>query len=344
VQPELEVRAEPSEQRRAARTRLLETWFARLSPWVSLVMSSVGAAFMDRSEQQSAWVVGFAALGFVALILFGLAHRPRDSAAASEASRLHKLVRFTTLAGSQSLIQNSLFFSAPFYLQASAFTAGQCIFLAVFGAAILLCSWDPWCMRALLHPLLGPGLMAFASFAAWNAVLPMLGVPHRRSIWLSAAAVGVLVSAAHLLGSAPGLRRLEAVLASLLLPLLLAAVGVKVLPAAPLKVVELGIGTGVHERTLLGQAKRFDRAPEKLACLSAVFAPRGLSEDLVHIWSRDGEQLSRITLSVRGGRKAGFRTWSTQPLPRRAGGLYRCELLTQLGQTLGVTEVRIGRR
>jgi Family of unknown function (DUF5924)/Protein of unknown function (DUF2914) len=332
------------EQRRAARKRWLEVWFARLSPWVSLVMSSVGAALMDRSEEQGAWVVGFAALGFLALILFGLAHRPRATASAPELGRLHKLVRFTTLASSQSLIQNSLFFSAPFYLQASAFTPGQCIFLAVFGAAVLICSWDPWCALVLRHPLLGPGLMAFASFAACNAVLPMLGVPHRRAIWPTALAVSVLLSAAHWFGSAPGLRRLEAVLAGLLLPLVLAALAVKLLPAAPLKVVEIGIGTGVEERQLVGRTTRFASAPERLTCLSAVFAPRGLSESLIHVWSRDGEPLSRIELSVRGGRKAGFRTWSTQPVARGARGVYRCELLTQLGQTLGVTQATIGKR
>jgi hypothetical protein len=344
VPAETAAAAETSKERRAARKRALETWFARLSPWASLLMSSLSAVFMDRSEQQGAWAVGFAALGFVALILFGLAHRPRDTAAVEELGRLHKLVRFTTLAGSQSLIQNSLFFSAPFYLQASAFTPGQCIFLAAFGAASVLCAWDPWCMRVLLHPLLGPALMAFASFAAWNAVLPMLGVPHRRAIWPSAIAVAVLVSVAHWFGSAPGLRRLEAVLAGLLLPLVLAALGVKLLPAAPLKVVEIGIGTRVAERKLVGRATRFASAPERLTCLSSVFAPRGLSENLVHVWTRDGEPLTRIELSVRGGRKAGFRTWSTQPLPRGARGLYRCELLTQLGQTLGVTQARIGKR
>lgn len=341
--PESAAIASASEQR-AARRRALETWFARLSPWVSLLMSSLGAAFMERSEEQGAWVVGLAALGFVALILFGLAHRPRDDAAAEERGRLQKLVRFTTLAGAQSLIQNSLFFSAPFYLQASAFTVGQCIFLAVFAAAVLLCSWDPWCMRALLHPLIGPGLMAFSSFAAWNAVLPMLGVPHRRAIWPSAVAVAVLVAAAHWFGSAPGLRRLEAVLAALVLPIALAVFGVKLLPAAPLKVVEIGIGTGVQERKLLGRAARFPRAPERLTCLSAVYAPRGLSENLIHVWTRDGEPLSRIELSVRGGRRAGFRTWSTQPLPRAARGVYRCELVTQLGQTLGLAQARIGGR
>jgi hypothetical protein len=299
---------------------------------------------MDRSEGRGALIVGSAALGFVALILFSIAHRPRELAPATQLGRLHKLARFTTLAGSQSLIQTSLFFSAPFYVQASAFTLGQCVFLALFATAVALCTWDPWCARALLHPLVGPALMAFASFAAWNAVLPMLGLPHRRAIWLAAGAVSVCLSAAHLFGGAAFARRLEAVLARALLPLLLAGLGGRVLPAAPLKVVELGIGSGVQERALIGRTKHFAEAPPKLTCLSAVFAPRGLNDDLVHVWSRDGEHLSRIVLSVRGGRKAGFRTWSTQPLPHAARGVYRCELLTLLGQTLGVTQVRVGAR
>jgi hypothetical protein len=252
-------------------------------------------------------------------------------------------MRFASAASSQSLVQTCLFFSGPFYLQASALTPAQCVFLAVFALAALISAWDPWCVRALLHPLLGPALSAFASFVAWNAALPMLGMPHRRAMWLSAALVSALIPLVYLLRERDHPRRFWLGLCGALLPLFLAGFGVRALPAAPLKVVDIGIGTAVVERALVGRAAHLDQAPPKLWCYSAIFAPRGLKDDLVHVWILDGRELTHIPLSVRGGRKLGYRTWSFLPVPRGARGEYRCLVRTQFGQTLGVSAVRIGR-
>ena len=320
----------------------IESWVRRLSPWVSLIGSVIGAAYMDRSQEQGGWIVFWAALGFVALVVVGVTHRPRGDLP-DEPGRWQQLVRFTTAATSQSLIQTSLFFSGPFYLEACAFTPAQCLFVAAFVIAVVVSSWDDWHVWAMLHPLWGPALLSFSSFCAWNAALPMLGMPHRRAIWWAAGAVSVLVPTLQILQGTRGVRRIELLLAGALLPLAMAAFGVRALPAAPLKLVDSGIGTGVVERALLGKAQHFDQPPERLWCLTAISAPRGLSEDLVHIWSHDGEELSRIVLEVRGGRKLGFRTWSKQPLPHAAHGVYQCEVRTGLGQTLGVNRVSIGK-
>jgi hypothetical protein len=299
---------------------------------------------MDRGEDQGSLIVGSAALGFVALVVLGISHRPRASELPTRRAQVHGLVRFASAASSQSLVQTCLFFSAPFYLQASAFTPAQCVFLAALGFSGLISAWDPWCVRALLHPLWGPLLSAFASFVAWNAALPMLGMPHRRAMWLSAALVSALIPLVYLLRERDHPRRFWLGLAGALLPLALAGVGVRALPAAPLKVVDVGIGTAVSERTLVGRAARFSEAPAKLWCYSAIFAPRGLKDDLVHVWSLDGRELNHIPLNVRGGRKLGFRTWSYLPLPHGARGEYQCQVRTQFGQTLAVNVVRIGRR
>lgn len=330
--------------RRFASLRRYLPWLERASPWVSLLFSVAGAYYMDRSQEQGSLIVGSAAAGFVTLVALGIAHRPRAAQLAGRRAQVHGVMRFASAASSQSLIQTCLFFSGPFYLQASAFTPAQCLFLAAFAAAALITAWDPWCVRALLHPLIGPALSAFSSFVAWNAALPMLGMPHRRAMWLSAALVSALVPLVYLLRERDHPRRFWLGLAGALLPVLLAGLGVRALPAAPLKVVDMGIGTAVSDRTLVGRAQRFSQAPEKLWCYSAIFAPRGLEEDLVHVWSVDGRQLNPIALSVRGGRKLGFRTWSYLPVPRAARGAYRCQVRTQFGQTLGVSTVHIGRR
>ncbi|HEX6244622.1 MAG TPA: DUF2914 domain-containing protein [Polyangiales bacterium] len=324
-----------------------ERWARRLAPWASLVLSSVGAAYMDRGEEQGAWIVGWAALGFVALVVLGLAYRPPTAELSQRRARLHALTRFAVFSGSQSLVQTCLFFSGPFYYEALAFTPAQLLFALAFALAAIVSSWDPWCERALLHPIAGPLLSAFSSFVAWNAALPMLGMPHRRAVWLAAGLVSVLVPVVHLMsrpprGERPALRRTEVLIAGSLVPLCLAVFGVRALPAAPLKVVDSGLGTAVAERELVGRARHFPTPPGKLWCYSAIFAPRGLSDDLLHVWSRDGEPLARIPLRVRGGRKQGFRTWSYLPLPPHAQGRYRCEVLTQFGQTLGVSAANVG--
>lgn len=344
------VQSEPSSQRpepmppsRFAWFARHERWLTRLSPWVSLIFSLAGAAYMDRGEDQGSLIVGSAAFGFVALVIVGLAHRQQGELSGRRA-QVHGVVRFASAASSQSLVQTCLFFSGPFYLQASAFTPAQCVFLAAFALAALISAWDPWCVRALLHPLLGPALSAFASFVAWNAALPMLGMPHRRAMWLSAGLVSLLVPLVHLVRERDHPRRLLMVIAGALLPLILAAFCVRALPAAPLKIVDVGIGTGISERSLVGRARSFREPPDKLWCYSAIFAPRGLKDDLVHVWSHDGDALKPISLAVRGGRKLGFRTWSYLPLPRGARGEYRCQVLTQFGQSLGVSTVTVGPR
>jgi hypothetical protein len=171
----------------------------------------------------------------------------------------------------------------------------------------------------------------------------MLGMPHRRAMWLSAALVSALIPLVYLLRERDHPRRFWLGLFGALLPLFLAGFGVRALPAAPLKVVDIGIGTAVRERALLGRAARLDQAPDKLWCYSAIFAPRGLKDDLVHVWSLEGRELTHIPLSVRGGRKLGYRTWSFLPVPSGTRGEYQCQVRTQFGQTLGVSAVRIGR-
>lgn len=309
----------------------------RLAPFASLIVSVLSAALMDRDEDKGGYVVGFAVLSFFALTILEFAHRPHLLVKATGNARAQAIIRFTAFATNQSLLQLCLFFSGPFYLQAAAFTVPQCLFFVAFGVTAAVVSWDPLCAFALLHPVLGPLLAAFSSFVAWNAALPMLGVPHGRALWAAACLVSVLVPLVYLLRGLPPKTRTRSLLAGALLPLALAGLCTTALPAAPLKVVDAGIGTGVKERTLVGRARVLHTVPDKLWCFSAVYAPRGLTDELVHVWRRDGAVLSRIPLSVRGGRKRGFRTWSAQAVPRRARGTYRCEVVTPLGQVLSVS-------
>jgi hypothetical protein len=239
------------------------------------------------------------------------------------------------------LLQLPLFFSAPFYFEACVFTPLQTAFAVLFVVAVAISTWDPWCTSALLKPVLGPALLAFASFVGFNAALPMLGVPHRTAAWITAAVVGFAIPAVHIAGGAIGRQRLSALLVGLTVPLVLAAGGIKAVPPAPLRVMSAGIGTQVVERTLVDPRTQLTHSPGELVCWTAVRAPHGLKDKLFHVWSLNGAEFYRLELNVQGGRRAGFRTWSRAFVAHAAQGIVQCSVETGLGQTMGRTQVSI---
>ncbi len=322
--------------RREARWRL---WLNRLFPWGSLAVSIAGVLAMDRSESRGGLIVTAAAVSWLAFVVVAILHRPTPT---PRSGRAQRLVRFVSTFANQSLIHYALLFSAPFYLEACAWTPLQCLFAALFGLAVAIVSWDPWCARVLLSPLFGSLLLAFASFVGWNAALPMLGVPHRIAIWLSALVVGLGVPLVNVASGVVGPRRAWSILIGFALPITLAAGGVQALPPAPLRVVQAKIGTAIVEREAVGASDHFEVAPRELVCWTAIRAPRGLKDDLLHVWSVDGTFLRALPVDVRGGRRAGFRTWSRTRVSAGAHGRYRCDVVTTLGQSLGGTSVTIG--
>src|SRR4051794_8422105 len=141
---------------------------------------------MNRDESQGGLIALASAASWLVLLGLSLVVRPRVDSAPGV---LHKLLRFTTTAASQSLVQLSLFFSGPFYLDALVWSPAQSCFALVFVVACAVSLWDPLCTRVLHHPLLGPLLVAFSSFVAWNAALPMLAMPQRKAVMVAALAV-----------------------------------------------------------------------------------------------------------------------------------------------------------
>jgi hypothetical protein len=333
---------EPRED--ALRGAPLKTLWTRVSPflpWISLALSVSGAVLMDRRESRAGIVAAASAGSWIVLVLVTLAHRPK-SADAERTGALKKAFRYTIVAANQSLVHVSLFFCAPFYAQAFVFTPLELVFAGLFAVALGVSLWDPLCERVLRHPALGPLLLAFASFCAWNAVLPMLGFSHRVAVWMAAGAVSFALILVHVLGRSDRKHLLGALYVAVGLPLVLYFGGVRALPPAPLHLVEAAIGTRVVNRELVDPTKRFARSPGELVCFTAIRAPHGLNDQLVHEWRHAGKLTHRVAIDVRGGRRAGFRTWSRLPVGPRSSGEYRCDVLTTLGQTLGSVRVVIG--
>ena len=131
---------------------------------------------------------------------------------------------------------------------------------------------------------------------------------------------------------------------ALLLPLALALGLARIVPAAPLRLVSIEFGTRIADRWVADPADRFEHAPARLFCATAIASPIGVRDRSVpRAGATTARQLARIELDIRGGRGAGYRTFSRVQLRRwPCERDYRCSVETASGQVLGEKSVRIG--
>lgn len=312
----------------------------RALPWLSLTFGLVGALLMDRSPKSAWLIITMAVLGWGAIIGFTLLARLDPAHYTGKRRMAVKAARFLALVGSQSLMQNGLLFALPFYVQATAWSLPQIAFLLVITGAGAITLWDPLYEAVVRGRLAAFALQGFASFCALNAVLPPLGLSNGASLVVAGlgAAAGVPLQAWVLL---PVERRKNTALAlglvfGLGIPLFVAFAGAPAIPPAPLKLAGGGIGRDVVDRELVEPLDEVEGVPEVVYCWTAIAAPRGLKDELFHVWRQDGVVVDRVKLQVSGGRESGFRTWSKKTrFGKRPYGAWSCSVETAAGQLLG---------
>lgn len=150
----------------------------------------------------------------------------------------------------------------------------------------------------------------------------------------------------------PALRRTAASVGGLV-GLLWVLVLAGAVPPVPLSLAEAGIFHSV-ERQGDGYLVRYERLPwwafwrnddrifrlregDTASCYTAVFAPRGTTLRLVHVWEHQTDQgwveTDRLPWRMRGGRGGGWRSWTTKR--RLSPGRWRVRVVTEHGQELG---------
>ena len=315
-----------------------------LLPWLSMLVGVISAISMERGPERGP-LIAFAAIS-VWLFLIAqqwLARRPRPPQL--WAARLLFVGKHSTLMLTQSLLQLTLYFALPFFARAADFRdSGHVLFMVVVGALAAAALWDPWTEWLFAHPRWGPLLPAFGSFVALCGVLPGLGLSTRASLWIAAGVASGGTSVVIMAGLPreqrwPTLPR--ALLLALALPLALALGLTRVIPAAPLRLAAIDFGTGLRDHELTGRLAQQAAVPSTLYCGTAIAAPLGVRDRLFHIWKRDGGQIARVELAIRGGRQSGYRTASRIKPGRRAGGTYRCSVVTASGQVLGGKSIEL---
>ena len=81
-----------------------------------------------------------------------------------------------------------------------------------------------------------------------------------------------------------------------------------------------------------------------LYAFSAIKAPRGLKQEIFHVWSHDGRVVDRIALDIVGGtRERGYRAWSHKmALGADPTGHWQVDVITDDGQLIGTEHFVIG--
>jgi hypothetical protein len=318
-------------------------------PWVSLATGIGGALIMNRTPARAWLVVAASVVGWAALFAVNVVERRLSTKGSSSSDVRGKRARFALMFGSQYATQTALFFPLPFYVKAASLTVGHGAFFTAYAIVVVVALWDPLYAKAMARAWAAFLVHAFSFFVGLNMVLPVLGIAHSVALWVAGAATAIGVPLLVLPTVPKEKRALRwLVVPAALVVVVAARLSAPFVPPAPLELTAVGIGSRIEERELVDKAPTHARDTD-LVCHSAVKAPLGLKDKLVHVWRRgagDGagaEKLGEISLDVSGGRELGFRTWSKKRAPDRGWrkGRYTCRVETATGQVLGYATTTI---
>jgi hypothetical protein len=282
------------------------------------------------------WIVGYLLLLWLTFLVFTEVRAPLEA-------RGRRLVLHAVDYTIQTLAHYLLLFVLPAYYASTTLTSENAWFLLAVAGAALLTAVDPW-YRALVRPRrwLSHVLPAFAIFAALNVALPLVGLRPFWALGGSAALTGLALAPAfrRSAGSWRGGLLRAAVSAGVALALLLPLRSW--VPPAPLHLARATLAWSVRGLEPVGRVVSpipvADlRAFGGLVAYTAVYAPAGLSEPILHVWKKDGLPVTAVPLSpVRGGRAEGFRTYSRKTdFGKASVGRWEVDVVTAHGQLIG---------
>ena len=270
---------------------------------------------------------------------------PRLTDTSGQGSPWRERLRLVINYFGKNFYQQLLFFLLPIYWASATPWSPNLLFVVFLGCSALISTLDLFYDRHLsVRRGLSAVFFAFNLFACINVMLPTLwSISHRIALPLSAALAMVAFSTIRYrwrdFASFPV--RLSVGAAGILL-VLLVALGRPLIPPAPLRVLHGEFGTGINRRAL-----QITEAVTELPAgwtgrayaLTAIYAPLGLRDRMVHRWYRNGQLLFvSQPIALTGGRKEGFRLWTSVQLKALAAGeQVRVDVSTEAGQLVGRT-------
>ncbi|MDO9519877.1 MAG: DUF5924 family protein [Pseudohongiella sp.] len=260
-----------------------------------------------------------------------------------------KMPRMVMRLGTQMVHQESLFFALPFFLAATTWNHSQAIFTAALILSALVSVIDPIYHGHLArHRAVYLIFHAMTLFAVLLVVLPLLMLINTEQSLQLALIIAMVFSLPSLWGGMPTgqwWRMPARFVVLLVLGAGLWQARILIPPAA----LELN---GI---TLSHQVDRQQRSPgDSLETVSesalretglyawtSVKAPRGLRENIHHVWMHNGAVVDRITLDIEGG-DSGYRAWTHKlNFPANVLGNWQVRVITDSGQLIGLVRFEV---
>lgn len=252
--------------------------------------------------------------------------------------------------GTQMIHQEGLFFVLPFLYTATTWNSGQALFTGLVGAAALAALVDPLYFRWLsTRRWVFLTYHTFTLFVVLLTALPLVLHITTGSSYELALGVAVLLS----FPSLSELVALEARWRKWAVVALMLALGTGGwllrlwVPPATLWLTEVAIATSMDSRNMeAGESLRTvtpaQMRDQGIYAYTAINAPLGLEEHIYHVWLRDGSEVDRIALDIRGGRKEGYRAWThKRNFPADPRGRWQVKVVTDTGQMIGTLRFRV---
>lgn len=302
-------------------------------PWISLGTGVWSAFLQSRTWDEVHWIGWMLAAAWGSAAILGLVESrlPTD-----HPSRIGSGVRLLLGLVSQNASQEALFFVLPFWIRSTTFLSENgpfTVLLVCLGAATL---YDPLYLGAILpHRSRRTLFKALLLFAGLDFLLAALT---SRSTIECTAIAGAWSGAVAGLGFSRWKAR--GLLWGSLAGLALAWTGRNAIAPVPLYLNHPVLCSGIED---LAPRDTLASVPARSEAWywTPIFAPPGRTDSVRHEWSRDGEPCASVLLPLQGGRKDGFRTWSSSRLVASRPGDGSIEVRLQDGQLLGRTSFEI---
>ena len=243
----------------------------------------------------------------------------------------------------RNFYQQLLFFILPIYYLSASGESLNMVFVAAIAVSALLATLDIIYDR---HLSLKSGLMAvffaFNLFVCINVMLPIiLSINISLSLRISALLALTGFASYHFAQSTsrPVQKLVFTAIAALFL-LVIVEPGRFLIPPAPLRLMEVRFGRELNRDTIQIESP-FSHPPGdrplRIFALTAIQAPLGLKDNIGHRWYLNGKLVYASPFhQIQGGRKTGFRLWTSVRLKRASPfSRIRLDVETEGGQLIG---------
>jgi hypothetical protein len=308
-----------------------------------------GVVFMWLGTRQFAWLrVAFVYIGFIwltSLLLPVLAGWGRMT------PRRGRWLRLAINYVNKNFYQQLLFFVLPIYAASVTWGSPNTLFLVLVAASAALSTFDVVYDRHLsASRALTAVFFAFNMFVCVNAALPVLwSISTHQAMRIS----GALAILGFVTLRFQPRRLVErgvqiSLAASMMLLVFFIEWGRPFVPPAPLRMLSGSFGRGI-DRTALTVTQPLTALPSdysgRLYGISAIYAPLGLQDRVRHRWVSGGRELHRSPYyALTGGRRAGFRLWTSARVSADATrGPIDLWVETEAGQIVGWARLPLAR-